>query len=105
MHLCKSNDGYGNNEYYFKIWNSTIGKTNDRCLHKGRSHLNLIISGSVFTLMKKIFEDYEEPLFGRANEKMTLQPFTTDVLKQILADLNPNYTPEDLLALYSISLS
>lgn len=55
--------------------------------------------------MKKIFEDYEEPLFGRANEKMTLQPFTTDVLKQILADLNPNYTPEDLLALYSISLS
>jgi hypothetical protein len=25
-------------------------------------HLNLIISGSVFTLMKKIFEDYEEPL-------------------------------------------
>ena len=72
-------------------------------LHKGKSHLNLIISGSVFTLMKKIFEDYEEPLFGRANEKMTLQPFTTDVLKQILADFNPDYTPEDLLALYSIT--
>lgn len=72
-------------------------------LHKGKSHLNLIISGSVFTLMKKIFEDYEEPLFGRANENMTLQPFTTRVLKQILADFNPAYTPEDLLALYSIT--
>lgn len=72
-------------------------------LHKSKSHLNLIISGSVFTLMKKIFEDYEEPLFGRANEKMTLQPFTTDVLKQILADFNPSYTQEDLLALYSIT--
>lgn len=72
-------------------------------LHKGRSHLNLIISGSIFTLMKKIFEDYEEPLFGRANEKMTLQPFTTDVLKQILSDFNPDYSPEDLLALYSIT--
>ncbi len=39
-------------------------------LNKSKSHLNLIISGSVFTLMKKIFEDYEEPLFGRANEKI-----------------------------------
>ena len=28
-------------------------------LHKQKSHLNLIISGSVFTLMKKIFEDYD----------------------------------------------
>ncbi len=72
-------------------------------LHKGKSRLNLVISGSVFTLMKKIFEDYEEPLFGRANESMTLQPFTTDVLKRILADFNPSYTPEDLLTLYSIT--
>ena len=66
-------------------------------------HLNLIISGSVFTLMKKIFEDYEEPLFGRADEKLTLQPFKTDVLKEILYDFNPDYTPEDLLALFSIT--
>jgi len=72
-------------------------------LHKGKSHLNLIISGSVFTLMKKIFEDYEEPLFGRANEKITLQSFKTSVLKEILHDFNPDYTPEDLLALFSIT--
>ena len=72
-------------------------------LHKRSSHLNLIISGSVFTLMTKIFEDKEEPLFGRADEKMVLEPFTTDVLKQILKDFNPDYTPEDLLALYSIT--
>jgi len=72
-------------------------------LWKRKSHLNLIISGSVFTLMKKIFEDYEEPLFGRADEKLTLQPFSTLVLKEILHDFNPNYTPEDLLALFSIT--
>jgi hypothetical protein len=72
-------------------------------LYKRSSHLNLIISGSVFTLMTKIFEDKEEPLFGRADEKMMLEPFTTDVLKLILADFNPEYTPEDLLALYSIT--
>ena len=62
-------------------------------LWKRNSHLNLIISGSVFTLMKKIFEDYEEPLFGRADEKLTLQPFETGVLKEILSDFNPDYTP------------
>ena len=72
-------------------------------LHKRTSHLNLIISGSVFTLMTKIFEDKEEPLFGRADEKIVLEPFSTNVLKQILSDFNPNYTPEDLLALYSIT--
>lgn len=72
-------------------------------LKKHSSHLNLIISGSVFTLMKKIFEDYEEPLFGRANEKITLQPFKTDVLKDILYDFNPKYTADDLLALFSIT--
>ena len=58
-------------------------------LHKRSSQLNLIISGSVFT--------------GRADEKMVLEPFTTGVLKQILKDFNPEYTPEDLLALYSIT--
>ena len=72
-------------------------------LHKRTSHLNLIISGSVFTLMKRIFEDYEEPLFGRATERLLLKPFSTSVLKEILADYNPNYTPEDLLALFSIT--
>lgn len=72
-------------------------------LSKRKSRLNLIISGSVFTLMKKIFEDYEEPLFGRADEKLTLLPFKTDVLKEILRDFNPEYTSEDLLALFGIT--
>ena len=72
-------------------------------LYKRSSCLNLIISGSVFTLMTKIFEDKEEPLFGRADQRMMLEPFTTNVLRQILGDYNPDYTPEDLLVLYSIT--
>ena len=32
-----------------------------------------------------------------------MQPFSTELLKQILSDNNPNYTPEDLLMLYTIS--
>jgi AAA+ ATPase superfamily predicted ATPase len=72
-------------------------------LNKRDSRLNLIISGSVFTLMKRIFEDYKEPLFGRANRMIHMRPFRTDVLKCILADHNPHYTGEDLLALFTIT--
>ncbi|MBR5720602.1 MAG: ATP-binding protein [Bacteroidales bacterium] len=72
-------------------------------LHKHTSRMNLIISGSVFSLMKHIFEDAKEPLFGRANQSLLLTLFTTDVLKQILADHNPYYTPDDLLTLFAVT--
>lgn len=72
-------------------------------LHKQKSHINLIISGSVFSLMKRIFEDAKEPLFGRANQMLHLKPFTTEVLKQILADHNPNHTPDDMLTLFAVT--
>ena len=36
-------------------------------LHKDKAKLNLIVSGSVISLMYKIFENYKEPLFGRAS--------------------------------------
>ncbi|MBR5630014.1 MAG: ATP-binding protein [Bacteroidales bacterium] len=72
-------------------------------LHKRTSRMNLIISGSVFSLMKRIFEDSKEPLFGRANQSLLLKPFTTDVLKQILSDHNADYNPDDLLALYAVT--
>jgi len=49
-------------------------------LNKSTSKLNLIISGSVFTLMRKIFEDYNEPLFGRANQQILVKPFSTEVI-------------------------
>lgn len=72
-------------------------------LNKDRSHINLLISGSVYAMMHKIFEDSKEPLFSRAGNIINLKPFKTSVLKQILADHNPNYTNDDLLALYSFT--
>ena len=72
-------------------------------LHKDKAKLNLIVSGSVISLMYKIFENYKEPLFGRANHFIKLQAFKTNTLKEILSDYNPNYTPDDLLALYSFT--
>ena len=72
-------------------------------LHKDKAKLNLIVSGSVISLMYKIFENYKEPLFGRANHFIKLQAFKTNTLKEILSDYNPSYTFDDLLALYSFT--
>lgn len=69
--------------------------------HKRNCHINLIVSGSIFSLMRRIFEDAGEPLFGRADQSIVVQPFSTDVLKEILADNNPHYKAEDLLALFA----
>ena len=67
------------------------------------SRLNLIASGSIQSLMKRIFEDENEPLYGRPTSKFTLRPFTTAILKEILTDHCPNYSNEDLLCLYMIT--
>lgn len=67
------------------------------------SKLNLIVSGSIQSLMKRIFEDENEPLYGRPTSKFTLRPFTIAVLKEILVDHSPNYNNEDLLCLYMIT--
>lgn len=68
--------------------------------NKDESKMNLIVCGSVNTMMSKIFDDKKEPLYGRANNRLRLQSFPTAVLKEILGDFNPDYTHEDLLALY-----
>ena len=53
--------------------------------------------------MKQIFEDKDEPLYGRATAKFKIRPFTTATLKAILKDFNPAYTNDDLLCLYMIT--
>ncbi len=72
-------------------------------LGKNGSKINLIISGSIYSLMHRIFEDSKEPLFSRANRIIYLKPFETHVLKEILGDFNPRYTKSDLLTLYSLT--
>lgn len=67
------------------------------------SHLNLITMGSIRSLMKRIFEDENEPLYGRPTSRFTLLPFTIDVLKQIFRDHKPDYRNEDLLCLYMLT--
>lgn len=71
--------------------------------YKDTTHVNLIASGSVYTLMHRIFLDYKEPLYGRSDCVMKLRAFETPVLKEILSEHKPNYTNEDLLALYTFT--
>ena len=71
--------------------------------YKDASHVNFIASGSVYTLMNRIFMEYKEPLYGRCDNLIKLQAFTTSVLKEILADHSPNYSNDDLLALYTFT--
>ena len=67
------------------------------------SHVNLIVSGSVHSLMQKIFRDSKEPLFGRADNIIKLSAFSIATLKEIMRDYKPDYQPDDLLALYAFT--
>lgn len=71
--------------------------------NKDESRLNLVLCGSVYSMMTKIFDDSEEPLYGRATNRIQLKPFSITTLKEILAEGNPNYTPDDLLTLYMLT--
>jgi len=71
--------------------------------YKKETHICLIVSGSIFRLMEKIFKDEEQPLFGRDDCTIKLQAFSTDTIREILSDYKPNYSAEDLLALWTIT--
>jgi uncharacterized protein len=71
--------------------------------HKSQTRMNLIISGSVYRIMKKIFENAKEPLFGRADERIHLQPFPVEILRQVMKDHYPSYQPIDLLCFYAVT--
>lgn len=75
------------------IWDST----------KDNSKINLILCGSIYSMMKRILENTKEPLFGRATSRMLVKAFDIKTIKEILSDYHPNYTDEDLLAFYMIT--
>lgn len=71
--------------------------------NKDESHICLFLCGSIYSLMHRIFEGSHEPLFGRATQRIFLHPFSTATLKEILLDNNPQFRPDDLLALYTFT--
>ena len=71
--------------------------------YKKETHVCLIVSGSIFRMMEKIFKDEGQPLFGRDDCTIKLKPFSTDTMREILSDYKPDFTNEDLLALWTIT--
>ena len=63
----------------------------------------MVVSGSVYSLMEKLFKDRKEPLYGRQDSTIKLQAFPTSILKQIMEDNAPGYSNDDLLALYTFT--
>lgn len=82
--------------------NSSVFSDMQNCwdANKNDSKLNLILCGSVYSIMTKIFENSKEPLFGRATQRIHLKAFDIATIKTIFNDYSPNYTSEDLLAFY-----
>jgi hypothetical protein len=72
-------------------------------LNHASSKINLIVCGSVYSMMSKIFRDKKEPLYNRQNRFMQIKAFKPSVLKEIMQDYSPNYSNDDLLALYSFT--
>ena len=76
--------------------------------YKDRARMNLVVSGSIYSLMQRIFEDKKEPLFGRADCKLHLKPLSVVTLKQILVEEQgledaSLIEPDDLLTLYMLT--
>ena len=71
--------------------------------YRNDTHVNLILMGSVYSMMHKIFENYHEPLFGRADAMIRLSGFGTDTMKEIMRDYRPDYSNDELLALYTLT--
>lgn len=67
------------------------------------SKINMVACGSIYNMMHKIFDNEDEPLYGRQDCRLNMQPFRIGTLKEILHDHNPQYTAEDLLCLYALT--
>lgn len=65
--------------------------------------INLVLSGSIYSLMTRLFENAKESLYGRADHKLILQPLNADTLQTIYRENVPTFKSQDFLAFYSIT--
>ena len=72
-------------------------------LYKDTAKINLVVSGSVYTLMQKIFKTKRAALYGRETAFLRIDPFRVSVLKDILGEYSPGFSNEDLLALWAFT--
>jgi AAA+ ATPase superfamily predicted ATPase len=71
--------------------------------HKEQVKMNLIFSGSVRSLMLRIFEDAKEPLFGRATARFYIRPFSLSTLRKAVNKYGGKLSNKDMLGMYAIT--
>lgn len=70
-------------------------------LNKDEAKMNLVVCGSIYSLMNLLFKNNKQPLYGRQTGEIKVEAFQPTTLKEILKAHNPGFTQEDLLALYA----
>ncbi|MBN2860571.1 MAG: ATP-binding protein [Sphaerochaetaceae bacterium] len=70
--------------------------------YKFRTHVHVLFIGSVYSLMRQIFQDEKEPLFGRADRIMNIRPFDVLALKEVLEEYDA-YSSKNLFFFYLIT--
>ena len=70
--------------------------------YKFETKLHIIFIGSIYSMMKKIFQDQKEPLYGRADRVLYIKAFNPQVIKEILVD-HDSYNNETLFLNYLIT--
>lgn len=71
--------------------------------NKADAHINLIVCGSLYSMMTKIFDDKKEPLYGRVTSRMRLRAFPLKTLIEILKDNTDDFSADDLLTFYMVT--
>ena len=67
--------------------------------HLKESQVFLILMGSLAGIIQRTALDYQSPLYGRATARLKLQPLSFGAL----ADMLPNYSNEQRVAVYTIT--
>ncbi len=70
---------------------------------KDETHLHVVFCGSIYSMMKEIFEDTKEPLFGRANLNINLKPFDVNTLEKIYNEYSPSKNKRNFLEFFTIT--
>lgn len=70
--------------------------------YKNKSQMHLVVCGSLYNLMTKLFKGKDEPLFNRHDHYYHIKPLTPSYIKNIMVD-NHAYTPENYLLWWCLS--
>lgn len=71
--------------------------------YKDSMHINMIVCGSIYSLMQHLFDDRKQAMYGRLTRRIDMRPFSIATLKQIMHHYSPGYTNDDLLCLYALT--